>query len=72
VLESPFVLLGCLAAAGLGNLWSIIHVELLKGKPPILRLEVAGHALNLIILAVATALTTLLLGYAFVENFAHR
>jgi hypothetical protein len=72
MLQSPLVLLGCLAVAGLGNLWSVMHVELLKGKPPVLRVEVAGYALNLIVLAVATALTTLLLGYAFVENFAHR
>ena len=71
-LQNPVVLLGSLGVAVLGNLWSLVHAEVLKGKPPILRIDIAGNPLSIIVLAVAGLLGTLLIGYAFVENFARR
>jgi hypothetical protein len=47
-------------------------VEVLKGKPPILRIEIAGNALSIIVLTIAGLLGTLLMGYAFVEDFTRR
>lgn len=58
--------------AALGNLWSLVHVEVLKGKPPILRIDVAGNVLSIIVLSIATLLSAVLVGYAFVENFTLR
>lgn len=72
LLQNPVVLLGSLAVAALGNLWSLIHVEVLRGKPPILRIDIAGNALSIIVLTVAGLLGSLLIGYAFVENFTLR
>jgi len=71
-LQSPVVLLGSLGVAALGNLWSLIHVKVLKGKPPILRIDIAGSALSIIVLTIAGLLGTVLVGYAFVENFTLR
>jgi hypothetical protein len=48
------------------------HVEVLKGKPPILRIDLAGNVANIIVLALASSLLALLVGYAFVENFTRR
>jgi hypothetical protein len=72
LLQNPVVLLGSLGVAALGNLWSLVHVEVLRGKPPILRIDIAGNALSIIVLTVAGLLGTLLIGYAFVENFTRR
>jgi hypothetical protein len=36
-LQNPVALLGSLGVAALGNLWSLVHAEVLKGKPPTLR-----------------------------------
>ena len=36
ILQNPVVLLGSIGLAAMGNLWSLLHVEVLKGKPPIL------------------------------------
>jgi hypothetical protein len=69
-LQNPVVLLGSLAVAALGNLWSLVHAEVLKGKPPTLRIDIAGNPLS--VLAVAGLLGALLIGYAFVENFTRR
>jgi hypothetical protein len=44
----------------------------LKGKPPTLRIDIAANPLSIIVLAVAGLLGTLLIGYAFVENFTRR
>ena len=71
-LQSPVVILGSIGLAALGNLWSLAHAEVLKGKPPILRIEIAGNLLSLIVLAVAGLLGAILIGYAFVENFTRR
>jgi hypothetical protein len=72
LLQNPVVLLGSLGVAALGNLWSLVRVEVLRGKPPILRIDIAGNALSIIVLVVASALGTLIVGYAFVENFTQR
>src|SRR5713101_6133801 len=72
VLQNPAVLFGSLGVAALGNLWSLVHAEVLKGKPPTLRIDIAGNPLSIIVLAVAGLLGTLLIGYAFVENFTRR
>jgi len=72
LLQNPVVVLGSLAVAALGNLWSLIHVEVLSGKPSILRIDIAGNALSIIILTIAGLLGALLMGYAFLENFAPR
>ena len=71
-LQSPVVILGSLGLAVLGNLWSLIHVEVLKGKPPILRIDIAGNALSIIVVTIAGLLSAILFGYAFVENFTRR
>lgn len=71
-LQSPVALLGALAVAALGNLWSLVHVEVLGGDPPILRIDIRGYGLNIIVVTVAALLGTLLMGYAFVENFTRR
>lgn len=72
VLQNPAVLLGAIGIAALGNLSSLVHAEMLKGKPTILRIEIAGNLPSLIILTVAGLLGGLLLAYGFVENFTHR
>ena len=71
-LQNPVVLLGSLAVAAVGNLWSLVHAEVLKGKPRILRIDIAANPLSIIVLAVAGLLGALLIGYAFVENFTRR
>lgn len=71
-LQNPIVLLGSLGMAALGNLWSLVHAEVLKGKPPILRIDIVGNPLSIIVLTVAGLLGALLIGYAFVENFTRR
>jgi len=72
LLQNPIVVLGSLVVAALGNLWSVLHIEVLQGKPSILRIEIAGKAFSLIVLAIASSLAMLLVGYAFVENFTPR
>jgi hypothetical protein len=72
VLQNPVVLLGSLGVAAIGNLWSLVHAEVLKGKPSTLRIDIAAKPLSIIVLAVAGLLGTLLMGYAFVENFTRR
>ena len=72
LLQNPVVVLGSLGVAALGNLWSLLHVEVLRGKPPILRIDIAGNVLNIIVLALAGLLGSILIGYAFVENFRPR
>jgi hypothetical protein len=72
LLQNPIVLLGSLAVAALGNLWSLVPVEVLRGKPPILRIDIAGNALSVIVITIAGLLGFLLIGYAFVENFTLR
>jgi len=67
-LQNPVVLLGSLGVAALGNLWSLVHAEVLKGKPPTLRIDIAANLLSIIVLAVAGLLGALLIGYAFVET----
>jgi len=72
VLQNPIVILGSIAVAALGNLWSLVHVEVVKGKPQVLRIDVVGNVRSIIVLAVATLLAMILVGYAFVENFTRR
>jgi len=72
ILQNPVVLLGSIGLAAMGNLCSLLHVEVLKGKPPTLRIEIAANLLSIIVLAVASLLGLLLIGYAFVENFTAR
>lgn len=72
LLQNPIVVLGSLGVAALGNLWSMVHVEVLKSKPPILRLDIAGNVLSIIVIALAALLGSLLVGYAFVENLTRR
>ena len=69
-LQNP-VVLGSLGVAA-GNLSSLVHAEVLKGKPPTLRIDIAANPLSIIVLAVAGLLGALLIGYAFVENFTRR
>ena len=71
-LQNPVVLLGSLGVAALGNLWSLVHAEVLKGKPPTLRIDITPNLPSIIVLAVAGLLGALLMGYAFVENFTRR
>jgi len=72
LLQNPVVLLGSLGVAALGNLWSLVHVEVVKSKPPILRIEIAGNAFAVMIVVFAGVLGSILVGYAFVENFTVR
>jgi hypothetical protein len=71
-LQNPVVLLGSLGVAAIGNLWSLVHAEVLKGKPATLRIDIAANPLSIVVLAVAGLLGALLMGYAFVENFTRR
>ena len=71
-LQNPVVLLGSISLAAIGNLWSLLHVEVLKGKPPMLRIDIAANLLSIVVLAVASLLGVLLIGYAFFENFTRR
>jgi hypothetical protein len=71
-LQNPVVLLGSLGVAAIGNLWSLVHAEVLKGKPATLRIDIAANPLSIIVLAVAGLLGAFLIGYAFVENFTRR
>ena len=71
-LQNPVVLLGSLGVAAIGNLWSLVHAEVLKGKPPTLRVDIAANPPSIIVLALAGLLGALLMGYAFVENFTRR
>ena len=71
-LQNPVVLLGSLGVAALGNLWSLVHAEVLKGKPPTFRIDIVANPLSTIVLAVAGLLGALLMAYAFVENFTQR
>jgi hypothetical protein len=72
LVQNPAVLLGSLGVAAVGNLWSLVHMEVLRFKLPILRIDIAANALSIIVLSVAGLLGTLLVGYAFVENFTPR
>jgi hypothetical protein len=72
LLQNPIVLLGSLAAAALGNLWSLVHVEVLKGQPSILRIEITANVSSILVLSVAGLLGSVLVGYAFLENFTRR
>jgi hypothetical protein len=71
-LRNPVVLLGSLGVVALGNLWSLVHAGVTKGKLPTLRIDIGANPLSIIILAVAGLLGALLIGYAFVENFTRR
>ena len=71
-LQSPVVILGSIGLAAIGNLWSLVHAEVLKGKPPTLRIDIAANPVSIIVLAVAGLLGAILVGYAFVENFTRR
>ena len=71
-LQNPVVLLGSLGVAAFGNLWSLVHAEVLKGEPPTLRIDIAANPLSIVVLAVAGLLGAILVGYAFVENFTRR
>ena len=72
IFQNPVVLLISIGLAAMGNLWSLLHVEVLKGKPPILRVDISANLLSIFILAVASLLGVLLIGYAFLENFTRR
>jgi hypothetical protein len=72
LLQNPGVLLGSLALAALGNLYSLVHVEVLRGKPSILRIDLTANAFSILVLTISILLGTLLMGYAFVENFTMR
>jgi hypothetical protein len=72
ILQNPVVLLGSIGLAAIGNLWSLLHVEVLKGKPPTLRIDIAASLFSILVLAVASLLGVLLIGYAFLENFTRR
>jgi ribose/xylose/arabinose/galactoside ABC-type transport system permease subunit len=71
-LQNPVVLLGSLGVAALGNLWSLVHAGVPKGKPPTLRIDIGANPLSIIVVAVSGLLGALLLAYAFVENFTRR
>ena len=72
LLQTPVVLLGSIAMAAAGNLYSLVHVEMLRGKPSILRIDVTANAFSIVVLTIAVLLGALLIGYAFVENFTLR
>ena len=72
LLQNPVVLPGSLALAALGNLYSLVHVEVLRGKPSILRIDLTANAFSILVLTISILLGTLLMGYAFVENFTMR
>jgi len=46
-LQNPVVLLASLRLAARGNLWSLVDVKVLPGKPPILRIDIAGKTQNM-------------------------
>ena len=71
-LKNPVVLLGSLGVALLGNLWSLVRLQLIKGKPSMLRIEIAGKTSAIVVAVVAGLLGAMLFGYAFVENFTRR
>ena len=58
-LQNPVVLLGSLGVAALGNLWSLVHAGVPRGKPPTLRIDVAANRLSIIVLAGAGLLGAL-------------
>lgn len=72
VLQNPIVILGSITVAALGSLWSLVHVEVVRGKPQVLRIDIEVNVRSIIVLAVASLLATILVGYAFVENFTRR
>src|ERR1043166_4877386 len=72
LMQNPVLLLASLGVAAIGNLWSLGHAEVLKGKPPALRVDIAANPPSIIVLALAGLLGALLMGYAFVENFTRR
>ena len=70
-LQNP-VVLGSLGVAARGNLWSLVHAGVPKGKPPTLLIDIAADPLSIIVLAVAGLLGALFIGYACLENFTRR
>ena len=52
-LKNLVVLLGSLGVAAVGNLWSLVHAGVPKGKPPTLGIEIGANPLSIIVLAVA-------------------
>ena len=72
LLQNPIVLLGSLAVAAVANLWSLVHVEVLRGKPATLRIDIKANLFSSMVLLAAGSLGMLLLGYAFVENLMPR
>jgi hypothetical protein len=72
VLQNPIVILGSIAVAGLGSLLSLVHVEVVRGKPQVLRIDIEVNVRSIMVLAVASSLAMILVGYAFVENFSRR
>src|ERR1700730_17666401 len=71
-LQNPVVLLASLGVAALGHLWSVVHAEVLKGKPTTYQSHLGAKPFSIVVLAVAGLLGALLIGYAFVEIFTRR
>jgi hypothetical protein len=70
ILLSPAVVLGGLALTLTINLWALCRVRVgLDGSTVYLTLWLSRITSHLLLVSVATLLGTLLLAYAFVENF---
>ena len=71
-LDSPFVVLGSLAAAFTVNALSVLSVKFEQEMPPVLRVSLSFRLWNLAGIVLALVLLGALLAYAFFENFAPR
>jgi hypothetical protein len=72
LVENPILLLGTLLAAIALNCLSIMSLTVKADSPSVLTVSAALRFWNLVVICAAGMLLTLLLGYAFVENFQLR
>ena len=72
LLGSPIILLGSLLVAFALNALSILSVSFHSDVPPVLNLSLSLRFWNLTVIVTGLLLLSVLLGYAFVENFQAR
>jgi len=72
LLGSPIILLGTLLAAVALNSLSITSINLKTDTPSVVTVSMALRLWNLTVICVAGLLLTILVGYAFLENFQLR
>jgi hypothetical protein len=71
-LSSPIFLLSALFIAFLVNSLSIMSVNVRKDKPHVLSVSLSLRMWNIAVIVASLLLLGILLGYAFLENFAPR